>query len=548
MSIEEQHALLLTLPNGGQCEIRSLPRPVYSSAFWQATTLHVVLGSIEMTLALHQRSSFAEAASLAGYALASHEIHPQPLKVYVALAYLALCQDLPSPEQLVMMEKIATVFEGKIPLSSLRVTTQEIRHGVSEELASLHQETLLFPEGLWNVARAMIATGELLWQLRGEQAAHWGSYPSVSTSIHDAAQQQRLQLALFAALVASPKRLASLPLPVSPSARIEQVWLDYISIAAGSGSPSAELRPLGLGTVGNSALENADDPKHNALTVEQGEALHAIAAAVLAASSHRPARYLTRVLEIDIPHHLIPQLRQWDIEHLLIQVEQNGMYVSARDQTGNSMSAAWWKADAASSQRTPLSFTPASWALLHPVCSSFWHDLREDGIVLERADFLTTPGTSSKITRTHRKGATASSQKRKIYLPPIRVKAHWASESDRRTLATVTAGGHDYRRLPVGWEERERDASQSSTREGHIPSILRRREEAAKRAREHGKLPPPPGWTYVAPFFRGGKPENDLASPRIPEVRARGLFSLVLGLQANSIRPLESDFHEYGKE
>ena len=541
----EKSPLILNLPEGNQCHIQKQTHPYapYVSAHWQESTLYILLGTTRVMLTLRHKNSLLEAAGAAGRMLTEHEKLPQPFAVYLVLAYLALCQNLPSPLQLDMMVRVAEPADGKIPLSNDSLSLRDIRHIVSEGFASLGQETVPLPAGLWNTARGLITTGQTLWQLRGDQAAHWGSYPSISTSLPNTAQQQRMQFAALAAVVATREQLDSLPLPTAPNARAEQVWLDYISLAAGEGTPSAELCSKGLGEVGDSALENTSDPTQRALSVEHGNALWDIAAAVLAASSDRPARYITRVLEIDIPHHLLPQLRVWDIEHLVIQVERTGMYVSVRDQTGRTMASAWWKADATSAYRTPLSFTPASWTVLHAVYSSVWHDLREEGIILDRADSLTNPTSSPQKKQRHQHAGKSSSQKRKIYLPPVRVKAKWASDSDRHTLATVTAGGHEYRRLPAGWEERERTGAELHQRDGRLPSILRRREEAAQRAIANRKLPPPPGWTYVAPFFRGGKP-NEQITHTIPEVRARGLFSLVLGLQANAIQPLTMNFDE----
>jgi hypothetical protein len=269
---------------------------------------------------------------------------------------------------------------------------------------------------------------------------------------------------------------------------------------------------------------------------------------VLAEAGDRPPRYIGRVLELDLPGHLISQLHPWGIMGLMVQVEPDGMYVSVRDGDGRSMAAAWWEANAASSQRTPVNYTPASWTLLHPIFCSIWCDLKSEGVVLEKPDSLTDGhfGSSQGASKKHKKKSSASKKRQKIYLPPVRVisKARWGTDSDRQTIERAVVGGNRYRRLPEGWQERERLAWELCKRTGIKPAILLTREAAAERAEAHGRPAPPPGFTYVAPFGREETATDESGSRSIPSVRAKGLFSLWLGLQTSSIEPLQVNLQE----
>ena len=547
--LARQPARLFDLEGWGRLEIRraerALPGPL---AYWQGgTTLHLVLWDRVVTLALPKRAALGEAASRAGLTLPQAGLSRPPFLLFLVLAYLALAQRLPSPAQLQLMLAVADPAEGKIDPAGEQLPARELRRLVQEEFAAMEAETVPLPTGLWNTARGLVLTGELAWQLRGELACFWGSYPSYSPQLFDRSQRQRIQLAALAGMVATPELYARLPIPAAARAAPEEVWLDFISLAGGSGRPDPFLRPAGLGSFGSSPLENNPDPKRLALSRAQGNRLSTIAAAVLADMGNRPPRYIGRVLELDLPHSLLPQLRPWGIEGLVVQIEPDGMYISVRDASGRSMAAAWWKASPASSRRTPLSYTPASWVLLHPICSSVFRDAKADGVVLEKPQLLTADqGTvqQKKSSKRHKKERRGPSKPGRIYLPPVRVvdKAAWGSPADRRTLQTATAGGHGYRPLPAGWEEREQAAWLQVQQGGSLPPILRRRDEAARRAAEHDYPEPPPGFTYVAPFWRGGaKPdEGDAArAAGIPSVRAKGLFSLVLGLQVHAVEPIQ---------
>ncbi len=530
---------------GYRLEIRqvggTLPGPL---AFWQGENLlHFLLWKRVVTIVLPRRAMLGQAAAHIGLMLAQTEAMPQPFLVYLVLAYLALTREPPAPVQLQLMRAIADPADGNIPPMSEQLATRDLRQLVLQEFADLEGETIHLPVGLWNTARGLVITGEHAWQLKGKQAQHWGSFPTYSPVLWDVPQRQRLQLAVLAGMMATPQIFARLPLPPMEGADPEEVWLDYISLAGGTGTPDRFLRPLGLGAFGTSALENNPEPHRLALSRTHGQALSSIAAAVLASASDRPARYSGRVFSLDVPHELLPQLRPWGIEGLVVQVEPGGMYVSVRDGDGRSMAAGWWEASPDSSLRTPLTYTPASWVLLHPIWASVWHDLKADAVVLHKPDLQTAGQTVVRGQHKQSKQRGQSTRPRqKIYLPPVRVvtRAQWASDAERRTLRQATAGGHGYRRLPPGWEEREQLAlHQYEQHGGSMPGILRRREEAARRAQAHDYPPPPPGFTYVAPYLRGGKqPEG---TPAIPSVRAKGLFSLVLGLQVNAVEPLNMD-------
>jgi hypothetical protein len=540
---------LYELDEYGRLEIRFsgrlLPGPL---AYWQdEATLHVLLWNQVATLLLPKRAALGESSSRAGLAIPQTGTIHEPFLLHLVLAYLAIAHHVPSPAQLQLMRAVAEPAEGKIAPSGEQLLTREIRHLVQEEFAARGQETVPLPSGLWNTARGLVVTGEQAWQLRGEQAYFWGTYPSYSPVLFDTSQRQRIQLAALAGMVATPDIYARLPIPAAPGAAPEEIWLDYISLAGGSGTPDPLLRPAGLGAFGSSPLENNPDPRWLALSRTHGHALNGIAAAVLASASIRPPRYIGRVLELDVPHQLLPELRPWGIAGLVIQVEATGLYVSVRDDAGRSMAAAWWPARTDSAERTPLSYTPASFVLLHPVMASVWHDLKADAVVLEKPDLLIGGRGASSPSKPakKRRGQAGRKKSSKIYLPPVRVvdKAQWGSSADRRTLQTATARGHGYRPLPVGWEEREQAARDQFQLGGSMPALLRRREEANRRAAEHNYPPPPPGFTYVQPFWTGGAKPLEEAAERgsIPSVRAKGLFSLVLGLQSHGIEPLQTE-------
>lgn len=499
------------------------------AAYWlNERAVRILMGEHALLLTLRKRSLLASAAAYAGRELTPLDPLVSPFALHLVLAFIAAKHALPTRKQLELMSALAREGGAAIPRAGPVLPGQQVRAIVRDGFAAM-RESIPLPSGLWNTARGLVAMGEMAWQLQGEQAAHWGSYPS-DTTPSQPTWLQRMQLAALAGLTATPDVLQHLPLSPAAAATPEEVWVDYVSLAAGPGRPLTHLRPLGLGAFGQSPIENNADLRRLALSVEHGKALAEVAASLLQSVERPVPRYAGRVLSLDIPRHLLPQLEPWLIDTFLVQVEATGMYISVRDKSGRSMAAAWWRAATTSTERVPLSFTPASWVLLSPICASIWRDLCAEAITVHKPD-LDTSGSGAAERSTPPKPRPEGKRKQsKIYLPPVRVErveqVQWGSASDREAIRNAVTGWSGYRRLPTGWQDRRERAD-----------FQRRQQLAAQRAAFYGHPAPPTGFTYVQPPHMGQV--TALSSETIPQVRAKGLFSLVLGLQSNAITPLE---------
>ena len=165
---------------------------------------------------------------------------------------------------------------------------------------------------------------------------------------------------------------------------------------------------------------------------------------------------------------------------------------------------------------TPLTFPAAAWGLLHPLLAGLWRNLCADAIPV--AD---VPQPAAGLPRTGSgKPAGSAGRARPIRLPPPRQSAYTvgADTTDRAALLAARRMGQDYRRLPRGWEARQRQ-----------PDFQHRRTAAIGRAGAHHCPAPPPGFTFVRPFVRGtGAPAAGDAPPQA--VHAPGLCAVLLGL------------------
>jgi len=481
-------------------------------AHWEtATRVLVCAAGDQVTLDLKRRQHLPAAAQHAG-AVLEHA----PLTLLLLLAYISM-RGMPDEA---VIGTLADLGRG------LAVTATEAGPAPLRECRAAAQATLAagteineVPVGRWNQARWFLLLGEAAWDLSGAAAAHWGTLAITAAPGSDAAQM-RLYLGMLAGVMLTPAQRRQLSLPVSSAAGVTlpEIWWEYISLRMGPGTPAPVLKPDGLGYHGKSVLERNPDARYLALSLEQGGGLNDLARTLLAAAPRPLPRLLNQVVDIAMPHDLFPQLAAWEIAALRVQPLPQGMYAAALDNTGRSMTVAWWPACPDAAERSPLSFPQAAWALLHPVLAGIWHDLCADALPRPTQESPPPPRTAPPPPT---RGARRSARGPRV-LPPDRAvpRVEWAGERDREQIARACALGGTYRRLPPAWE----------TRQDHA-AFQRRRTAAATRAERFRYPPPPPGFTFVRPHTRGaGEPEPAQGQESV-QVRPRGLFALALGLQ-----------------
>src|SRR5579859_6585020 len=108
--VQALQARTFDLGDHGRLEIRSFPWAVPSPlAFWDETTVVVLLWDRALSLVLRRRETLADAAAQAGLALSRAETSrsPQPLLIYLVLAVLTLTSALPTPTQLQAVREVA---------------------------------------------------------------------------------------------------------------------------------------------------------------------------------------------------------------------------------------------------------------------------------------------------------------------------------------------------------------------------------------------------------------------------------------------------------
>ena len=296
-----------------------------------------------------------------------------------------------------------------------------------------------------------------------------------------------------------------------------------MALVAGPHQVQRALRPGGLGEYCGSVLETHADPRTLALTVAHTQALKTVTQALLLSRERPYPRYLGRLLDVQLPLRLLPLLRRWGIERLLVQVEATGLQATVLNRAGGCIGASWWEASRSAYQRCPMNFPAAAWLLLHAILAAFWWDACANVIEVGPKPPTMTDGTAEvKRGRNKKKKRTP-----RLYLPPVRVvpleKASWSDSGDQERIQRAAQTAHWYRLLPAGWEERAAKAD-----------FQRRRALAIERARSALQPDPPPGFTFVHRLTEEERLALATGKPATP-VLARGLLALSLVLQEQAI-------------
>jgi hypothetical protein len=363
-------AMRATLDNGTQLELTrdSLKSPAPFGVLWQGEH-SLVLYALDhtLTLTLRDRRQAYASAAMAGAALEQHAC-AVPVALYLLLAYVARTQTLP---EMGVTERILAVASFLDPQpATLQLTEAEIRERAALALGQ-HENEFLLPEveGSWNLARFLLRCGELAWQLCGERAWFWGSYPmGVTWEQSDQAKSMRGWFSKLAAIMFSPKMGRYLSMPLCACPVLEFAWWDQMALSTGRGRPDCALRPGGgLGEYHGSVFEANPDPYYLGLTLAHAQALQAVASALLCERERPYPRYMGRVLEVRLPLQLFPRLQKWGIERLLVQVEATGLYISVLDEHGSCIGASWWEASSLSDERCPMNF-PEQCGLCSTLC------------------------------------------------------------------------------------------------------------------------------------------------------------------------------------
>jgi hypothetical protein len=521
------------LSNGTVLEIErhTLPSPAFGGRWEGKHRFRLFANRHVLTLSLRHPEQIFESAALAGAALQAQSPDSQ-FALALLLAFISVKRDLPEKDDAVRISEICAFLAAPAARDPRVLDDEDIRALARQSFVLRESEDLPpAPAGVWNAARYLLCCGEQAWQLRGEQARFWGSFPAWDAPGSEAERirQQRGLLAKVAALGLTRQQRAALPLPVAPAAVLEFAWWDWIALAAGPTSPQRTLRPgWGLGEFRGSKLEASLNPYYLALSVEHSRSLETLARTLLVKPERPYPRYIGRVLALGLPLRLLPRLRGWGIDRLLVQVEAHGLYLSTLDRAGGCIGAAWWEPDPTPHVRVPSCFPAAAWMVLHAVCAALWRDLCANAIVVGPRP---SPLTSGAPTG-DRGGGKKRRKKRpggRISLPPVRSaparaeEATWAEGDDQERIERTARTANWYRLLPGGWEQREAK-----------PDFQRRRAQAIARARAALQPDPPPGFTFVHRLTE----EERLA--RLPDesppiVRARGLLALSLVLQEQAI-------------
>lgn len=518
-----------TLANGSRTELiwKDLQVDRFLEISWVGNTT-LILSTFEsaLTLSLKQRQHFPETARLAG-----GTIPDLPLATALALAFIAHSHQLPSRTQVGILGKLAVEIEARVDFDASvpQLSASQVTEAVRQACAA-RTEAVSPPAGVWNAARFLIGLGKALWELRGAEAAWWGSVPAYGDA--DDPFATRAQLSVLASLLLSEEQRKGIPYPLGNPPTTDS-WLEWIVLAAGPNKPSPLVRAPSRGGEAYNLIRSEEVPDELQLSPRHAHQLHQLAVQLVRSALRPTPRYLGRVVRVEIPSDLLPRLAQWHIDSILVQIEHGGLYVSLFDQKKLGAASAWWSIDLPSDPnllRVPATFPASLMILLSAVLAALWHDLCAESIVLPPPDELQGDAPSSQPTplpgtkqgkKKHGKPA-----QRYISLPPVKrapQTVQWADAVDREALRHATRGGHGYRPLPTGWEERQERRD-----------FQERQREAALRAQKYLYPPPPLGFTYVKPFVRGaslGEISEEEGAQPLPKVRSRGLFSLILGLQ-----------------
>lgn len=467
-------------------------------------------------ITMRSSAQLVEAARAVGQALV---LHSDSLTCLLLLVYIVRTTRIPDQHACNTCQIAARQFQAcadHLPQRIIESVSDRQIDQLVQETLTVGQERLTFHGDMWALARTLFAYAAALWHLRGARAAYWGSldirqHPNNATMII---------LVLLSGLV--PPAPGVLPVPFAPRVLLHYAVLDWLALAAGPTDPPFALVGAGIGMETNAHMALGRTDERGNLSLAHGKALSDLAATLLA-STERPApRHIGKMLDIAIPPDLIGRLAVFDVTGVLVVPHQHGLWIAAQDEHGTSVALAWWSAAASSAERAPLTFPPAGWMLIHTLLAALWHDLCADAI---EVDARPSPRTTG-IYDPHGRQTPPAQHHRRVMLPPVRYRARWGSDEERRILSHYTLVDVGYRRLPRGWQERCERAD-----------FERRQEAAAVRARANGYDAPPPGFTYVAPHQR---PVMRLTGePVMPretmKVRSRGLFTLLLGLRREAM-------------
>ena len=488
----------------------------------QGRSLAFFADRCELTLRLAASHQAFESAAQAGSAI--ERLYPAaPFALYLLLAFVAYRRDLPDREDARRISEVAAFVKAQ-PTAG-EISDEELRQHAPLAFDPGGGEFIeLFPAGRWNLARFLLHCGEHAWRLRGQQAWFWGSFPTgVTLEYEEEAKLQRGILAKQAALVLSPMVRGQLSIPLADPLQPEFAWWDWMVLVAGPHTPQRAMRPGGLGEFHGSVLETNLDPYKLALSVEHALALKTVAATLLLERERPYPRYIGRLLDVRLPLRLLPLLRSYGIERLLVVVEATGLYASVLDKAEGCIGAAWWEAAPAAEGRCPMNFPAAAWTLLYAVLAAFWKDACANVIVVGPRP-PTTTGGAAEAKQAHKR---KKKRKRRLYLPPVRTlpaePASWSDRDDQEHIQRAAQTAHWYRLLPVGWPERAAKAD-----------FQRRRALAIQRARSALQPDPPPGFTFVHRLTEEERLGQAAGKPATTVV-ARGLLALSLVLQEQAI-------------
>ena len=460
------------------------------------TRTHVVM------LGLTRGTLLSQAAASSGMMLAEKA----PIDLLLLLALITHMSRLPHASQFESASTLSVLlsqFLAAYPSSTaVGQPDSDLKAQIRQTLLS-GSSGLVLPTHRWDLARYLVLLGTQAWRMRGADAYWWGTLGTVPSAVDN------VILAVAAATVFDAKIAGTLPYTVanSPGRLLLPELLPMLS--------GPDLLPPAL--IPTHGIGGADDPDHpltvNAkhsdpisLTTEQCQLLTACAIQNLTQIDRRLPRLLGQMLTMPLPTDLLPDLAAWHIAQLVVQVHPEGLFVGICDSPDTIFVSTWWPASPTAGDRVPLSVPPGVWPLVHNTLAALWHDLLADAIVVESAG----PGdstTAQKNSPPRRQLGTST-----VQLPPLRYKrpaqAQWVSAEDTATIRRACQIGPTHRHLPPGTQARD----------------------AELRATASGYPAPPPGYTFVRGYTRGGRGDTTTPAP-VRQVRAQGLFRLALVLR-----------------
>ena len=336
--------------------------------------------------------------------------------------------------------------------------------------------------------------------------------------------------------LATPPRIAGVRLDAPPRSlgACMHLWANSLALLDAT---EAEARALLTPWAGREPSEAPIDEPPGAAppATPDADLAHAMARHLAAEAVERAVYAPQGVWEVRMPAGV--PLRDWGVDRVrLVVLRPQRVWAALLDAQGATIAAFPWDPGAAENWRSGGALTTPRWAwpTVDLAIAALWRDLCIAGdAVAASEDAGDAAAGAARPSPAPAPPATTPPppSPRPLILPraphrgPGRAKrvCVWgtAAERDaihRRVAALCAVRGHYRRHEYVG--ERSDDPRARAAAE-------RLRRDAAARAARYGLPPPPPGYTFVAPFTRGVRSADaaDVVAPR--DVHAKGLAALM---------------------